>query len=55
MRNSYVEREVSTGVEEDHANVNETDALEFTNDDIEFQVYNIEEMKRNVERHGNDD
>jgi hypothetical protein len=55
MRNSYVEREVSTGVEEDHTNVNEIDALEFTNDDIEFQVYNIEEMERNIERHGNDD
>jgi hypothetical protein len=29
--------------------------LGFTNDDIKFQVRNIEEMVCNVERHGNDD
>jgi hypothetical protein len=54
MRNSYVKREVPTGVEEDHDNVNETNILGFTDDDIEFQVHNIEEMVRNVERHGDD-
>jgi hypothetical protein len=35
--------------------VNEADILEFTDDDIEFQVHNIEEMVRNVERNGDDD
>jgi hypothetical protein len=55
MRDSYVEREVPTSVEEDHDDVNEADILEFTDDDIEFQVHNIEEMARNVERHVDDD
>jgi hypothetical protein len=55
MRYSYVEREVPTCVEEDHDDVNETDILGFTDDDIEFQVHNIEELVRNVERHGDDD
>jgi hypothetical protein len=55
MRDSHLEREVSTGVEEDHDNVNEADILEFTDDDIEFQVHNIEEMVCNVERYDNDD
>jgi hypothetical protein len=55
MRGSYLEREVPTGVEEDHDDVNETDILGFTNDDIEFQVHNIEEMVRNVLKHGDDD
>jgi hypothetical protein len=55
MRDSYVEREVPIGVEEDHDDVNEADILEFTDDDIEFQVHNIEEMVRNVERNGDDD
>jgi hypothetical protein len=36
MRDSYLEREVHTGVEEDHDDVNEADILGFTNDDIEF-------------------
>jgi hypothetical protein len=35
--------------------VNEADILGFTDDDIEFQVHNIEEMVRNVERHDDDD
>jgi hypothetical protein len=35
-------------------NVNETDILGFTDDDIEFWVHNIEEMVRNVKRHGDD-
>jgi hypothetical protein len=35
--------------------VNEPDILGFTDDDIEFQMHNIEEMVRNVERHGDDD
>jgi hypothetical protein len=38
MRDSYVEREVPTGVEEDHDNVHEIDILGFIDDDIEFQV-----------------
>jgi hypothetical protein len=55
MRDSYAEREIPTGVEEDHNYVNEVDILGFTDDDIEFQVHNIEEMVRNVERHDDDD
>jgi hypothetical protein len=56
MRASYLEREVPTGVEEDrNDDVNELDILGFTDDDIEFQVHNIEEMVCNVERHGNGD
>jgi hypothetical protein len=51
MRNSYLEREVPTGVEEDHDDMNEANILGFTDDEIEFQVHNIEEMVRNVERH----
>jgi hypothetical protein len=55
MRDSHLEREVPTGVEEDHDDVNEADILGFTNDDIEFQVHNIEEIIHNVERHVDDD
>jgi hypothetical protein len=55
MRKSHLERVVPTGVEEDHDNVNEADILGLTNDDIEFQVHNIEQKVRNVERHGNND
>jgi hypothetical protein len=51
MRYSYLEREVPTGVEEDHDDVNETNILGFTDDDIEFQVHNIEEIVHNVKRH----
>jgi hypothetical protein len=54
LRDSYLEREVPNSVEEDHDDVNEANILGFTDDDIEFQVYYIEEMVRNVERHGND-
>jgi hypothetical protein len=37
MRDSYLEREVPTGVEEDRVDdVNEPDILGFTDDDIEF-------------------
>jgi hypothetical protein len=37
MRDSYLEREVPTGVEEDQDDdVNGSDILEFTDDDIEF-------------------
>jgi hypothetical protein len=37
IRDSYLEREVPTGVEEDHDDdVNKLDILGFTNDDIEF-------------------
>jgi hypothetical protein len=55
MRDSYVEREVPTSVEEDYDDMNEADILGFTDDDIEFQVHNIEEMVCNIERHGDDD
>jgi hypothetical protein len=55
MRDSYVERVVPTNVEEDHDDVNETDILWFTDDDIDFLVHNIEEMVCNVERHSDDD
>jgi hypothetical protein len=55
MRDSHMEREVHTGVEEDHDDVNEADILGFIDDDIEFQVHKIEEMVHNVERQGNGD
>jgi hypothetical protein len=55
MRDSYLEREVPTGVEEDHNDVNEVAILGFTDDDIEFQVHNLEEMVCNIGRHGDDD
>jgi hypothetical protein len=55
MRDSYLEREVSTSVEDHDDDVNKPDILGFTIDDIEFQVHNIEEMVCNVERHGDDD
>jgi hypothetical protein len=55
MRDSYLEREYPTDVEKEHDDVNELDILGLTDDDIEFQVHNIEEMVRNVERHGDDD
>jgi hypothetical protein len=57
MRDSYLEREVLTGVEEDHNNVNKADILWFTDDDddIQFQVHSIEGMIHNVERHGDQD
>jgi hypothetical protein len=55
MRDSHLEREVLTGVEKDHDDMNKIDILGFTNDGIEFQVHNIEEMVRNVERHDDDD
>jgi hypothetical protein len=55
MRDSYMEREVTTGVEEDYDDVNKADILGFTDDDIKFQVHNIDEMVHNVEGHGDDD
>jgi hypothetical protein len=54
IRDSHLEREVPTGVEEDHNDVNEADILGFIDDDIEFEMHDIEEMICNVERHGND-
>jgi hypothetical protein len=36
MRDLYVERDVPTGVKEDHDDVNEADILGFTDEDIEF-------------------
>jgi hypothetical protein len=35
--------------------LNEVDILWFTDDDLEFQVHNIEEMVCNIERHDDDD
>jgi hypothetical protein len=55
MIDSYLEREVPTGVEEEHDNVNKTDILGLTDDDIMFQVHNIEEVVHNVERYDDDD
>jgi hypothetical protein len=55
MRDSYLEREVPTGVKEEQDDVNKADILGLTDDDVEFQVHNIEEMVHNVERHDNDD
>jgi hypothetical protein len=55
MRDSNMERKIPISVKEDHDYVNEVDILVFTNDDIEFQVHNIEKMVRNIERHDNDD
>jgi hypothetical protein len=55
VRDSYLKMEVPTGVEEDHGDVNETNILGFTDDDIEFHVYNIDEMIHNVKRHDDDD
>jgi hypothetical protein len=55
MRDSYMKREVPTGIEEDHNDMNNADILGFTDDDIEFQEHNIEEMLCNVEKHGDDD
>jgi hypothetical protein len=48
MRNSYLERDVPTDVEEEHDDVNEADILGLTDDDIKFQVHNIEDMVGNV-------
>jgi hypothetical protein len=55
MRDSYLEREVPTGVEEEHDDVNEAYIFGLTDDDIVFHMHNIEEMVHNVERHGEDD
>jgi hypothetical protein len=55
MGNLYLERDVPTGVEEDHDDVNKTNILRFTDDDIEFQMHNIEEMVCNIKRHDDDD
>jgi hypothetical protein len=54
MENSYLEREVPAGVEEEYDDVNEADILGMTDNDIMFQVHNIEEIVRNIERHGDD-
>jgi hypothetical protein len=55
MRDSYLEREVPTGVKEEQGDVNEADISRLNDDNIDFQVHNIEEMVHNVERHGDDD
>jgi hypothetical protein len=49
MRDLYLEKAVPTSVEEEHNDVNEADILGLSDDDIEFQVHNIEKMVRNVE------
>jgi hypothetical protein len=54
IRDSYLERVVPTSVKKEHDDVNETDILGLTDDDIEFQVHNTEEMVHNVERHDDD-
>jgi hypothetical protein len=36
MRDLHLEREIPTGVKEDHGDVNEADIFGFTDDDIEF-------------------
>jgi hypothetical protein len=36
MRGSYLEREVPTGVEEDHDDVNKADILGFIDDNVVF-------------------
>jgi hypothetical protein len=55
MMDSYLQREVPTSVQEEHNDMNEPEILWLTDDAIEFQVHNIEEMVYNVERHGDDD
>jgi hypothetical protein len=55
MRDLYLQSEVPIGVEEDHNDVNKADILGFTDDDIEFQVHNTEEMVCNVKRHDDND
>jgi hypothetical protein len=44
-----MEREVPTDVEEEHGDLNGANISGLTNDDIEFQVHNIEKMVCNVE------
>jgi hypothetical protein len=48
MRDSNLERGVPTGFKEYHDDVIDEDILGFTDDDIEFQVHNKEEMVGNV-------
>jgi hypothetical protein len=38
MRDSYLEKEIPTGVEEEHADMKKVDILGLTDDDIEFHV-----------------
>jgi hypothetical protein len=51
MNDSYLKKEILTNVEEEHDDVNETYILGLIDDDIKFQVHNIDEMICNVERH----
>jgi hypothetical protein len=55
MRDWYLEREALTVVEEEHDDVNKANILGLTNDVIVFQLHNIEEMARKVEKHSDDD
>jgi hypothetical protein len=55
MRDSYLEREIPAGVEEEHNDVIKADILGLIDDNIVFQVHNIEEMVCIVERHDGDD
>jgi hypothetical protein len=50
-----MENEAPTSVEEEQDDVNEVDILGLTDDDIEFQVHNIEDMVRNIEKHDDND
>jgi hypothetical protein len=54
MKESYLERKVFTSVEEEYGDVNEIDILWLIDEDIVFQIHNIEEMIHNVERHPTD-
>jgi hypothetical protein len=55
MRYSYLEREVPIGVEEEHDDINKADILGLIDDDIVFQVHNIDGKVRNVKRYNDDD
>jgi hypothetical protein len=54
MIESYLERKVFTRVEEEYGDVNEIDILWLIDEDIVFQIHNIEEMIHNVERYPTD-
>jgi hypothetical protein len=56
LNEAKMREEVRTdGVEEEDDDVNETDILRLSDDDIMSRVDNIEEMVHNVERHTGDD
>jgi hypothetical protein len=56
LNEAEMREEVPTdGVEEEDDDVNETDILRLSDEDIVSRVDNIEEMVRNIERHTDDD